>query len=138
MMEQIRNKDAAPEDTAEEASVDVESLQAERDLLATQRHALMSVIKAHNIVFDVGEADLSALSVNEQGAVEGEFAYTAPAVQRQREVRTQHTKPDPAPKAEDEGGLSIDDVRAMSVDQINDRWDEVSAVLAGEATNGNE
>lgn len=134
--------------TLEEAQAKLKEVEAERDTLQTQltdatnsrntsslqRHALAAVLKAHNIAFDVEAANLSALTVGEDGAVAGEFAYTPPAVERQTQ-QTQQQQPQPpsnerqTQQTQPTNGLTIEDVRAMSEEQINERWDEVSVVL---------
>ena len=86
-------------------------------------HALSTVFKAHNIEFDVDKADLGGLVIAD-GAVAGEFEYTAPAAK----------KPDVTKQAPDEGKpLTLDVVKGMTPQQINANWKEVSKVLEGGA-----
>lgn len=129
-LEEALSKVAELEAKATETAQKLAELESVRNTGAMQKHALVAVLKAHNIPFSVEGADLSALKVDDSGAVAGEFAYTPPAVQPQ--------PPQPQPEAEAgekeevEQGLTISDVKAMSEDQINERWDEVSAVLASQ------
>jgi len=37
------------------------------------------------------------------------------------------------PNAQDTGALTVDDVKRMTPEQINERWDEVAAVMSGQA-----
>jgi len=136
--------------TLEEAQAKLKEVEVERDTLRTQltdatnsrntsslqRHALNAVLEAHNITFDVETANLSALTVGADGAVAGEFAYTPPAVERQTQPPTAVERQTQPPTNEQQpqqqpptNGLTIEHIKAMSEDQINERWDEVSVVL---------
>lgn len=136
--------------TLEEAQAKIAELEGERDELKTQltdatnsrntsalqRHAMAAVLKAHNITFDAETANLSALSIGEDGAVAGEFAYTPPAVASQQQQSNQQQQQQKGGEESQQQqqqqqaqGLTLEDVKAMSEDQINERWDEVSKVL---------
>ena len=82
-----------------------------------QAHALDAVVKAHNIAFDAGSADTSALKI-EDGKVVGAFDYK-PATP---------PKTDP-PKPADAGEMSMVDVKNMTAEQIADNWDQVRGAM---------
>lgn len=84
--------------------------------------AMESILKAHQIDMSVmtNEA-LSAIPIVD--GVAGKFAYQAP-----------RPAPTTSPKSVRMGGnqpvaLTIDQIEAMSETEINNRWEEVSAVL---------
>lgn len=113
-----------------EIKAKMDAAQQSGNAAALSNHALRAVLKAHNIAFDVDKADLTALSVGEDGAVSGEFAYTPPAVQNQQQAQQQAQEQQAQQQPQQQPqGLTIEDVKAMSEDQINERWDEVSKVL---------
>ena len=100
---------------------------------ALRNHAMAAVLKAHNIGFDIDKADLSALTVGEDGGVTGEFAYTPPAAQQQQQTQQpaqqQQQSTEQQQQQQQTQGLTLEDVKAMSEDQINSQWDEVQKVL---------
>lgn len=137
--------------TLEEAQAKIAELegqltqaQADGEVSAKRGHAFAAVLKAHNIAFDIDKADVSTLTIADGGEVQGEFDYTPPAVKaterhksQQPGNQQQRNEGEGANKKKD--GLTIEDVKAMSEDQINDQWEEVSKVLAKEGeTNGNK
>ena len=89
--------------------------------LARREYALRQVLAKHNIAYDVDKADLSALSVSEDGTVSGEFEYE-PVATRPAKKDEQVVSTSPA--------LTMDDIRKMDSDEINARWEEVGAVLS--------
>ena len=113
----------------EAVKAELAELKAAGNAAALSNHALRSVLKAHNIAFDVDKADLSALSVGDDGAVSGEFAYTPPAVQNQQQAQQQQPQQQQQQQPAKQEGLTIEDVKAMSEDEINERWDAVCKVL---------
>ena len=88
-------------------------------------HAMRAVLAAHNVNFDVSEADLSNLEIDKNdGSVVGEFHYEVPEI-----------KPD-LPRASGKAEtLTLDDLDGMSADQINARWDEVLELSKAGAIN---
>lgn len=127
-IEEAQAKIAELEGKAQETATKLADLQSIRNTTAMQKHALAAVLRAHNITFDVDQADISALKVGEDGAVAGEFAYTPPAVAIQPQPQQQAGEGQQEHQQQDQG-LTLEDVKAMSEEQINERWDEVSAVL---------
>lgn len=138
-LEEAQAKIAELEAQAQTTATKLNDLLNSRNTSALQRHAMAAVLKAHNITFDADKADLSALTVGDDGAVAGEFAYTPPAVANQQQQSNQQQQQQQQQKGAEENqqqqqqqqaqGLTLEDVKAMSEDQINERWDEVSAVL---------
>ena len=91
-----------------------------RNQALRREHALSTVLRSHNIAFDVGAADLGALSIS-NGSVSGEFSYSPPKAE----------KVDPPPPSGDAPSeLKLDDLSNMTPEQINARWEDVSAVLS--------
>lgn len=89
-------------------------------------HAYGTIIKAHNIdVTSVSDTALQALPI-ENGKVDGVFAYSPPEVQVS-------TKRDPNAVQKDSQGLTMDDVKKMSPQDINANWKEVSGLLSTSA-----
>ena len=91
----------------------------ERNASLRREHAVGTVLKAHNISFDVGQADLGSLSIN-NGKVEGEFDYTPTKAENRQAPEEVSTK---------EEKLTLDTVRAWSPDKINAEWEQVSKLL---------
>ena len=89
--------------------------------LHQQMFAMQSVLKAHNITFDVSKADLSKIIVDDAGQVTGEFKYTAPTP----------ANPDKKDESSQNSGdpLTPAEIAKLSPEQINERWKEVSAAL---------
>ena len=77
------------------------------------------VLKAHNITFDLEDADTGGLLI-ENGVVNGEFDYQPPKPER--------AEPKPL-ETEAKAGMTIDDIKEMTPDQINKNWEEVSKIL---------
>ena len=83
-------------------------------------HALKAVLSAHQITFDINNADTGGLLI-EDGAVQGEFSYTPPTP----------AAPTPAPPAgTPTEALTKADVRTMSADAIASNWDAVMSAMA--------
>ena len=139
-LEEAQAKIAELEAKAKETTTKLAELQSVRNTGAMHKHALNAVLKAHNITFDVDKADMSALTVDDDGAVAGEFAYTPPAVvnqqqqaqNQQQQAQNQQQQAGEGEQQQQAQGLTFEDVKAMSEDQINERWEEVSAVLASQ------
>ena len=86
-------------------------------------HAYGTIIKAHNINIDsVSDTALQALPID-NGKVDGVFTYSPP------EVKVS-TKRDPNAVQKDSQGLTMDDVKKMSPQDINANWKEVSGLLS--------
>ena len=120
--------DKKPEEIIAELKARIESLRQEsanyriqRNDALKQNSVLRTVVSKHNISFDLETADVSSLKIVD-GKVEGEFDYT-PA---------KPTSKQPDMKSGEKQGLSLEDISAMSEEEINKRWDEVSKVLAQE------
>ena len=108
------------------AITDLESVRSEaagyrvmRNQALRETAALTKVVKAHNITFDVGSADLKGLSI-EDGKVSGEFEYTA----------TKATTQVPGTQGIKGDEITPESIKGMTPEQINANWDKVSAVLA--------
>ena len=95
-----------------------------RNQALKEGHAMKQVLKSHNIKFNLEEADLTSVSI-EDGKATGEFAYTAPKADTKAK--------DVDPKSDEGKGMTYDDVKGMSADKINANWKEVSAVLGASA-----
>lgn len=128
-LEEAQARIAALETAAAKHSTDLESARNEaakhrvaRNEALRREHALGKVISAHNISFDVSKADVGGLTIND-GKVEGEFDYTPPSTTQRQAPRQEPTKT---------GGLTLEEVKKMSPDKINERWEEVSKLLETE------
>ena len=93
----------------------------QRNQALKEAHALKHVLKSHNINFDTDLADLGDLKI-EHGAVRGEFKYELPK-------GTGKPVDSPLPDTKGASKLTMDDVRTMSPDKINENWEEVSKLL---------
>lgn len=129
MEEEHRQAIEAMEAKLANAQARIESLRAEAARHRVARNdalrvgaALTSVVKAHNIAFNVGDHDLSSLAV-ENGEIVGTFEYEAPDPNGKPEPKT---PPGGAPEA-----LTREAVAKMSSDEIMKRWDDVQAAMAG-------
>lgn len=82
-------------------------------------HAAQTILDKHNIKVKIADVKTEGLTVAEDGTVSGDYDYTP-----------QNEPPKPPPKVP-EGGqpLTYADVKAMTAEQINERWDEVEPVL---------
>lgn len=137
----VRNSDAEGEVKAEHdaspsaisrANRQAANYRTQRNDALREAHALRHVLRAHNIEVTLDTAKLDTLTIADGSAV-GEYAYEAPAPAQA------------VPNGSSSGGrggvggvgvdggrdLSLEEIREMSVEQINDRWDEVQRVLTG-------
>ena len=90
-------------------------------------YAFGRVLNAHKIVFDVNEADLKSLVI-EDGQVSGEFSYRAPST-------TKGNAPT-EPPGEGTKALTMSDIQAMSKDQIKARLPEVLKAMDAQQGTG--
>lgn len=80
------------------------------------------MLKAHGVDTGVVTDDaLKALPIK-AGKVDGQFQYTPPKIDVPRT--------EPAQRVEGKPALTLDEVRTWPADEINKRWDEVSALMA--------
>lgn len=105
-------------------SAKVRDLQAEAASYRTQRneamrmnHARGKIMDAHNIAHEFDSDQLAALKI-EEGKVIGDYPYQA------------ITKPsEPAPQPSAPRRMTINDVKNMTAEQIEENWDLVSEVM---------
>ncbi|MXY87615.1 MAG: hypothetical protein F4Y92_01965 [Dehalococcoidia bacterium] len=102
-----------------EARAEAARYRVARNTALKRSYALASIAKAHNLGIDPDELDLDGLRI-EHGKAVGEFAYTVPGSNGQAP---------PPPSGESGTTLSLDDVKAWSPKEINERWDEVKPLL---------
>lgn len=92
---------------------------------ALKLHAgLAHVVKHHNIDVSPAVVNLDSLTIK-GGVIQGDVVYT-PAALAQKKATGQGSAPDGGQGS----GLSLLDVKNMTPDEINNRWDEVKNVLA--------
>ena len=96
----------------------------QRNTAVRQAHGFKTMLAAHGIdTAGVTAEKLDAIPIS-GGVADGRFDYTPP------EIKVPVTKP--TPRVGDESVKpTLDDVKNWSVDEINSRWDEVSALMAG-------
>ena len=92
----------------------------ERNEALKQAEALRQVVEAHGVKH--GDLDLSKLSVDD-GKATGETGYKPKVDVTPGPNKTEVTKATT--------GLTPEDLKTMSAEQINTRWDEVKTVLEG-------
>lgn len=93
-----------------------------RNKALKELHAAKAVLKGHNIPFDPDAGKLDKLTIKD-GVVEGEFEYNKPKI----EPVVQKSS-----RASGDGDASVltrDDLKKLSPEEINSRWDEVKDVL---------
>ena len=133
-------REAASEEDAEKAlqafadsnTEQVETVRNEAGARRTQRnqalrqaHALGQVLKAHNITFDINDADLSSLKI-EDGKVQGEFDYTPKALPAKK-VDPSTLKEEPS---EDNGStMTLDSFKSMNIVDRMNNLDKVAPFL---------
>ena len=128
MSEEVQKPEAQDEGGVDrrisELSREAASYRSQRNLALRKAHAYETMLKAHSVdVSAVTEASLETLPINE-GKVDGEWKYKPPSITVPK--TQQHQRADTGTR-----GLSLDDVRNMSVKQINDQWSEVHRALSG-------
>ena len=97
----------------------------QRNQALRQSHALGQVLKAHNITFDINEADLSSLKI-EDGKVQGEFDYTPKALPAKK-VDPSTLKEEPS---EDNGStVTLDSFKGMNIVDRMNNLDKVAPLL---------
>ena len=104
------------------------ALISERDGHQIRAYALEKIIAAHHI--DISQAltpaALSTLKVTD-GAVNGEFAYTAPGLTTQQPTQ----EPAKVPNSQSTTPtMTRESIEKMTDDEINDNWDQISAFLS--------
>lgn len=111
------------------AQAEVSALRTEAAKYRTERNhalksnaALTTVLDKHGVKFDVATADLSGFDIKD-GKAEGAFDYTPPALTKATPAQAQV-------RQDNENGLSHDKLKAMTPDEINKRWDEISSFLS--------
>ena len=111
-------------DRVAELSKEAASYRTQRNAALRRSHAYETMLKAHGVdLTPVTEDSLSGLPIN-AGRVDAPFEYKPPKIEVPKQVQASAT-PGAAP------ALTKEALRSMSVDEINKRWDEVSAVLRG-------
>ena len=100
------------------ASANVES--------AKKVYALERVLQKHNISFDVKAANLKDLVVDSNFNVAGAFTYDPPSVSSSTSAAKNK-----ASKTQETGlnMLTEHDIKGMTLDQINQNWDQISSLL---------
>ena len=98
---------------------------AERNKYQIRAHSLEKITQAHSIDIDsaLTPAALSVLEVKD-GAVTGEFAYTAPS------IGTKQSPPPSNGTASGTSALTRESIEKMSDDEINENWDQISSFLS--------
>lgn len=106
-------------ETDEQLSV----LAEDNNNLILQNHAYKMVLEKHGVKMDevFSQEKMKDLKISNEGAVEGTFDYEAPkpktAVRSVKVPTTEST------------GLTQEDLKSMSHEEINSRWDEVKQLL---------
>jgi len=120
------SEDSSQNDEATKHLEQIESLRGEaaksrvqRNAAMKENYAMQQVLKAHNIEFDVSKADLEGLKID-HGKVSGDFSYKAPA---------SSGVSSPPKDTSSTNGLSLKDVDSMTLDEINENWDELAKLL---------
>lgn len=117
------------EDGTHEA--DLEQMAAykhQRDGAVRQAFAYKTILASHGIdIAEVTEDRLNTLPIR-AGVVDGVYNYTPP-----KPPPKDPPAPSPTAGGAGKGALTLDDVHKMSRDQINNDWENVSAVLAASA-----
>lgn len=124
MADETAPPEADPKDVRiGELSRESAGYRTQRNEALRMAHAYGTMLRAHGIdTAAVTPAALEALPIKE-GRVDGTFPYSPPKV----EV----PKADPPAKSvEAPAALTLDEVRQWDPKQINERWDEVSALMA--------
>lgn len=106
---------------AEATKIVTDKLREGSDESTKKIAALNTVLKKHNISFDISKADLKDLTIVD-GNIQGDFSYEPPDPSKNN-TRDKGT-------GGNSGGITMADIQAMSPSQINENWDEVSKVLA--------
>ena len=96
----------------------------QRNQALRQAHALGQVLKAHNITFDITDADLSSLKI-EDGKVQGEFDYT-PKSMPAKKVDPSALKEEPS---EDKSTVTLDSFKSMNIVDRMNNLDKVAPPL---------
>lgn len=114
------NTDGATNPAQEELSPIQADILSQRDRALMENSAYKRILEAHGISAQVLDSNMTSMKV-EGGRVVGDYQYEAPKIQA------------PPPKGPTGGvndsALTIDQVKTMSTEEINSRWDEVSTVL---------
>lgn len=97
------------------------ALKIARDTALKQVKAQATVLEKHNIKFDATKADVSKLSVDGEAQVQGDFEYepAKPEIQQEQKIDTTPTP------------LTVDEIKNMSKEEINSRWEEVQKTMQG-------
>ena len=93
---------------------------------AKKVYALKQVLRKHNISFDVDEANLKDLAMDTNGKVAGVFNYDPPNVQM---GKTSFKNTQAKTQEKNLSSLNESDIKEMTLDQINENWDQISAML---------
>ena len=96
----------------------------QRNQALRQSHALGQVLKAHNITFDINDADLSSLQI-EDGKVKGEFDYTPKSLPATK-VDPKSLKEEPS---EDKSTVTLDSFKSMNIVDRMNNLDKVAPFL---------
>ena len=99
----------------------------DNEQLILENHAMREVLNKHKVDTDnvFTQEKLSALSLQDDGSIAGEFGYDMPKAETspRRTVRVD--------TGSQTSALTREDFKTMSPQEINDRWDEVKTFLKG-------
>ena len=96
-------------------------------LSAKQLYAMKQVLKKHNISFNVDDANLNDLVVDSDGNVAGVFSYDPPNVQM---GKTAFKNSQAKTQEKNLNTLTEHDIKGMTLDQINQNWEQISTLLS--------
>lgn len=98
-----------------------------RNAALRESHALRQIAKSHSVNVDehLTVEKLDALKIVD-GAVQGDFTYSAPSLKQAKEqAQTKTTQ-----KSEEKSvGLTEESIAAMSHDEINKNWDAIQKFM---------
>ena len=142
------NPSPAPQPTPEQgdnhaaleaARGEAASYRVARNSALRRAHALEQVAAAHNIDLDtISDEALSKLAIKD-GKVVDKFEYAAPGISGAGASKPTQTPAGssgapPSSTSKASGDITMDDIRSMSMQDINNNWAKVKAVLeAGKA-----
>lgn len=114
-------KDETPDRVAE-LSKESAGYRTQRNAAVRRAHAYETMLKAHGVdTSGVTDDALKGLPIK-AGQVDGQYQYTPPKIDVPRT--------EPAQRVEGKPALTLEEVRTWPADEINKRWDEVSALMA--------
>ena len=98
------------------------NLRQQRNRALRREHAYEVILEAHGIDYSaVNDTELESLNIN-QGAVDGKFAYKAPAIGVPKPTSKKTETPAPP---------SLQEVRKWPADKINSNWKMIKNLMRG-------